>query len=119
MQHSDRTPADRDRQGPVGEQLAAARRQLDHARRAFSGRVADALSALRPPLGDRATVVFSAHSLPTRPVDDGSLRCLRCGGEMKVIAWITERAVIDRILAHREKEGLVSPFEARGPPTGG
>ena len=38
---------------------------------------------------------------------------------MKVIAWITERAVIDRILAHREKEGLASPFDARGPPTAG
>ena len=45
------------------------------------------------------------------------LRCLRCGGEMKVIAWITERAVIDRILAHREKEGLASPFDARAGPS--
>ncbi len=47
------------------------------------------------------------------------LRCLTCGGEMNVVAWITDRAVIDRILAHREKAGLTSPFEARGPPRGG
>ena len=43
----------------------------------------------------------------------------KCGGEMKVIAWITDRAVIDRILAHRAKAGLESPFEARGPPSPG
>ena len=36
---------------------------------------------------------------------------------MKVIAWITERAVIDRILAHREREGLASPFDARAGPS--
>ena len=47
------------------------------------------------------------------------LVCPRCGGEMKLIAWITDRAVIDRILAHRQKAGLESPFEARGPPTPG
>ena len=47
------------------------------------------------------------------------LRCPTRGGEMKVIAWITDRAVIDRILAHRERQGLASPFDARGPPTVG
>ena len=36
---------------------------------------------------------------------------------MKVIAWITDRAVIDRILAHRAKAGLASPFEARAGPS--
>ena len=47
------------------------------------------------------------------------LVCPKCGGEMTVIAWITDRAVIDRILAHRAKAGLESPFEARGPPSPG
>ena len=47
------------------------------------------------------------------------LVCPRCGGEMKVIAWITDRAVIDRILAHRQRARLESPFEARGPPASG
>jgi hypothetical protein len=32
------------------------------------------------------------------------------------MAWITDRAGIDRILAHRAKAGLKSPFETRGPP---
>ena len=43
------------------------------------------------------------------------LRCPRCESEMVVIAWITDRAVIDRILEHRTKAGLESPFDARGP----
>ena len=47
------------------------------------------------------------------------LRCATCGGEMKVIAWITDRVTIDRILAHREREGLASPIDARGPPAAG
>jgi len=34
-----------------------------------------------------------------------------------VIAWNTDRAVIDRILAHRAKAGLASPFEARTGPS--
>ena len=44
------------------------------------------------------------------------LLCPRCQVEMAVVAWITEPAVIDRILAHRRSRGLVSPFEPRAPP---
>ena len=44
------------------------------------------------------------------------LLCTRCGTEVKVVAFITERATIDRILDYREAAGLVSPFEPRGPP---
>ena len=47
------------------------------------------------------------------------LRCPRCGGSMAVIAWITEAATVDRILAHRRRRGIESPFEgaeARAPP---
>jgi hypothetical protein len=36
---------------------------------------------------------------------------------MKGIAWITDRAVVDRILAHRAKARLESPFEARAGPS--
>ena len=39
------------------------------------------------------------------------LRCPKCGATMKAVAFITERATIDRILGHREQAGLVSPFE--------
>jgi hypothetical protein len=44
------------------------------------------------------------------------LLCPRCGARLRVVAWITDRAVIDRILAHRRKAGLESPFDARAPP---
>ena len=43
-----------------------------------AARVADALGRLTAEEREGATVIFSAHSLPTRTVDDGSLRCLRC-----------------------------------------
>jgi protoporphyrin/coproporphyrin ferrochelatase len=44
----------------------------------LAARVADALSGLSAEERRGATVIFSAHSLPTRTVEDGSLRCLRC-----------------------------------------
>lgn len=46
--------------------------------RFLSGRVAEALE--RIPAGDRreALVLFTAHSLPTRAVEDGTLRCKTC-----------------------------------------
>ena len=47
------------------------------------------------------------------------LLCRKCGTKMTVIAWITDPVVIERILAHRRKVGLESPFDARGPPASG
>jgi len=47
------------------------------------------------------------------------LLCARCGTKMKVIAWITDPVVIERIVAHRKRAGLESPFDARGPPATG
>jgi hypothetical protein len=44
------------------------------------------------------------------------LLCPRCKTQMLVVAWITDPAVIDRILAYRRQAGLESPFDARGPP---
>ena len=44
------------------------------------------------------------------------LICNRCRQEMGIVAWITEAAVIDRILMHRRERGLVSPFASRAPP---
>jgi ferrochelatase len=53
-----------------------------HDRPAFvaflAGRVAHALGELMPAERAGATVIFSAHSLPVRTLDDGSQRCLRC-----------------------------------------
>ncbi|MGZ5352358.1 MAG: ferrochelatase [Actinomycetota bacterium] len=44
----------------------------------LAGRVAHALGFLGPAERERVAVVFSAHSLPVRPVDDGTLRCKTC-----------------------------------------
>jgi ferrochelatase len=41
-------------------------------------RVADALGTLPPEARPGAAVVFSAHSLPTRSLPDGTLRCKSC-----------------------------------------
>ena len=44
----------------------------------LADRVEEALETLEPADRSGATVVFSAHSLPTRRLDDGSLRCKSC-----------------------------------------
>jgi ferrochelatase len=47
----------------------------------LAGRVTDALALLAPTERDRVAVVFSAHSLPVRELEDGSLRCKLCDCE--------------------------------------
>jgi ferrochelatase len=44
----------------------------------LASRVSDALERLDPAVRDEAVVVFSAHSLPTRTLEDGSRRCKLC-----------------------------------------
>jgi protoporphyrin/coproporphyrin ferrochelatase len=44
----------------------------------LSARVADALGSLPAVVRDGAAVIFSAHSLPTRALSDGTLRCKAC-----------------------------------------
>jgi ferrochelatase len=44
----------------------------------LAGRVAEALDRLDSAERRDATVLFTAHSLPVRAVDDGSLRCTTC-----------------------------------------
>ena len=44
------------------------------------------------------------------------LLCPRCRVEMTVVAWITDPEAIDRILYHRRRAGLESPFDSRAPP---
>ena len=44
----------------------------------LEGRVAHALATLGPAERENAIVVFSAHSLPVRALDDGTLRCKLC-----------------------------------------
>ena len=42
------------------------------------GRVRDAIASLPEDAREKAAVVFSAHSLPVRSTDDGSVRCRDC-----------------------------------------
>jgi ferrochelatase len=44
----------------------------------LAGRVREALDRLSPDDRREAAVIFSAHSLPVRTLDDGSQRCLHC-----------------------------------------
>jgi ferrochelatase len=44
----------------------------------LAGRVAEALDGLDRDARARATVIFSAHSLPVRTVEDGTQRCKYC-----------------------------------------
>ena len=44
----------------------------------LEGRVAHALATLGPAERENAIVMFSAHSLPVRALDDGTLRCKLC-----------------------------------------
>jgi ferrochelatase len=44
----------------------------------LAGRVAHALGLLGPAEREKASVVFSAHSLPVRTLEDGSQRCKLC-----------------------------------------
>lgn len=45
------------------------------------------------------------------------LVCPRCGEDLKIVAVITDPAVVDRILTHRRARQLESPFESRAPPS--
>jgi protoporphyrin/coproporphyrin ferrochelatase len=44
----------------------------------LANRVRDALGRISEPNQEKAAVIFSAHSLPTRTSEDGSLRCKVC-----------------------------------------
>jgi len=46
--------------------------------RFLTARVDEALSRLEPEEREKAAVIFSAHSLPTRTLPDGSMRCKTC-----------------------------------------
>ena len=64
----------------------------------------------RGPVAARGHVSCGASTRWTRsPV-------LVCGHELKVVAVITDPIVVDRILAHRRRRQMRSPFRARAPP---
>ena len=93
--------------GPAGTVLQA----LESAREAM-GLGADAPGPRRP--ASRSWALLLARIYENRP-----LQCPRCGGPMRIIAFILEREVIQRILRHIGEDAeppAVSP--ARGPPQG-
>jgi ferrochelatase len=66
----------------------------------LASRVAGALARLAPQDSEAARVVFSAHSLPTRSVGDGTLRCKACDlcpGGCRYVAQLQDTA--DRVAA--------------------
>ncbi|MGH2528451.1 MAG: ferrochelatase [Actinomycetota bacterium] len=69
--------------GDGGPAFTFVRRYHDHPTFVdlLAGRVRDALGGLSDASREKAAVVFSAHSLPVRTSDDGSLRCKSCDCE--------------------------------------
>jgi ferrochelatase len=63
-----------------GPAFTFVRRFHDHPRfvEFLAGRVSDALARLTPEERSKAAVIFSAHSLPQRSLDDGTTRCSHC-----------------------------------------
>jgi hypothetical protein len=41
--------------------------------------------------------------------------CPKCGGTMKVVAFIIEHAVVDRIIDHRTERPLTTPRKQKNP----
>jgi ferrochelatase len=74
--------------------------------RFLAGRVGDALDALDPSVRSNTTVIFSAHSLPVRTLDDGTQRCLRCDCDTACRYDAGLRATADLVSA--ELGGLAS-----------
>jgi hypothetical protein len=71
-------------------------------------------STARTEARDPRALRRSWAQLIKRICEVGSLVCPSCGGEMKVIAFITEYDVIDAILRHLERK---EEQEARAPPS--
>ncbi len=44
------------------------------------------------------------------------LTCPKCGETMRIVGFVTQPAIIDKILKHRREKQLTSPFESRAPP---
>jgi ferrochelatase len=72
----------------------------------LSGRVSEALELLDDSVRAGTTVIFSAHSLPVRTVEDGTQRCLRCDCERACRYDAGLRATADLVSA--ELRGLPS-----------
>ena len=81
-------------------------------RRTTVVRIAPKLSCKRvQENASEASFIGSLVGFSDRQVDP--LTCPACGGAMRILAFLTERAVIDRILEHLRR----TRADARGPPS--
>jgi hypothetical protein len=77
--------------------------------------------------GERDNSHFSreARSTCTRLIrkifETDPLTCGACGARMRIVSFITEPRVVDRILRHRQSDRCRTedPFESRAPPLSG
>ena len=67
--------------------------------RFLSGRVRESLDSLDPAVLPNTTVIFSAHSLPVRTLEDGTKRCLRCDCDVACRYDAGLRATADLVAA--------------------
>lgn len=81
----------------------------------LAGRVSDALGKLAPKDREGAAVIFSAHSLPTRALTDGSLRCKacdRCAEGCRYVAQLQDTA--DLVAATLGLEDYLIAWQSAG-----
>ena len=104
---------------PVAPEAPAAAGNLADAIRAHLGLPAN-ISPLPEPTTAASPGVRAWARLIARIYEVDPLRCRRCGGSMQLIAFITERAVIVRILDHLgEPSRAPRMAPIRGPPGDG
>ena len=113
--------ASRNRKSIRAAREALAQQPSEDERESVPGVIDEALPGDEAPLeaalpGSAEAVRRQAWArLIRRVFEVNPMVCPRCQIEMEVVALITEPAVIDKILRHREKHGLTSPFEANPP----
>jgi hypothetical protein len=70
------------------------------------------MTGTTPPRLD-ALSIHDGPSSSTVSYEVDPLTCTRCGGEMKILAFISEHDAIHKLLGHRDKTAA----EPRAPPT--
>lgn len=79
------------------------------------------LPAAKPPEQDNSDFsreVRSTWSRLIKKIFEADPLLCTCGGRMRIVSFITDHRVVDRILRHRESERCKAqdPFEPRAPP---
>jgi ferrochelatase len=67
----------------------------------LTARVSDALAEFTPSERERVAVIFSAHSLPTRELSDGALRCKACDLCPEYCHYVDQLATTADLVAER------------------